>query len=143
MATIVAQKKISVQPVKIRQPEKKASNTPKKVLSEIIEADKTSDFNVYALANAVAMAETQGCKVGYGVTHNNCHGIKSGNTAPCPGTPLGKMCKFKTTKESYEAFVKIWNTWYKTYPTLQQAKVWTGDDKKATWLAAVDQHYKA
>lgn len=80
----------------------------------------------------MSIAETGGCKTGYALTHNNCHGIKSGNTYPC-NAPKGKMCKFKNKEESFIAFKVIWMKWYKTVPTMAQAKNWTGDDRKEDW----------
>lgn len=117
---------------------KQVKKVPKR-LEKLIQA-KVS-FDIYKLANAVAMAETGGCKTGYGASHNNCHWIKHGNTVRCPGVPKGKMCKFKTKQESYEAFVTIWAKWYKTMPNLKIAKAWTGDDKKVSWLYNVNHHY--
>lgn len=49
---------------------KQVKKVPKR-LEKLIQA-KVS-FDIYKLANAVAMAETGGCKTGYGASHNNCH----------------------------------------------------------------------
>lgn len=141
MPTIVANREVKYVAPKKQPVIPVVRENPVTKVEWVIIVKQDNSFSVHALANAVAMAETGGCKKGYWVSHNNCHGIKSWNTAPCPWTPKGSMCRFKTTKESYEAFVIIWNKWYKTYPTLQQAKSWTGDDSKETWLAAVRQHY--
>jgi hypothetical protein len=94
------------------------------------------------LAHAVAVAETSNCTAGYALSHNNCHGIKKGNTYPCklkPGSK-SKMCYFKDRAESFKAFKIIWAKWYKNIPpTRANADIWTGKDRAATWL----KHVKA
>lgn len=98
-------------------------------------------YDIDRLARAVAMAETGNCTKGYWKTHFNCHGIKSGNTYPCPWTPKGKMCKFKDKEESFTAFKVIWMRWYKTLPTHAQAVRWTGADSSTTWRKHVLYYY--
>ena len=74
--------------------------------------------------------------------YNNCHGIKNGNTAPCTKIGRNRMCIYDSTDESYEAFKKIWSTWYKEYPDMRLAIRYSGNDRPATWLASVNQYYK-
>lgn len=94
------------------------------------------------LARAVAIAETSNCTKGYALTHNNCHGIKKGNTYPCKlkAGSRSRMCHFATKEESFVAFKVIWAKWYKNHiPTKANADVWTGKDRADTWL----KHVKA
>jgi len=51
------------------------------------------------------------------------------------------MCIYDSPEESYEAFVIIWSKWYKTFPTLTQAKRWSGNDSADTWLRHVKIAY--
>ena len=104
----------------------------KRVVSKEVDLDK--------LARAVAMAETGGCTKGTGLSKNNCHWIKSGNTYKCK-SPKGTMCHFDTKEESYIAFKVIWARWYKTLPTIKQATVWTGADKADHWRRIVFDEY--
>lgn len=98
------------------------------------------DQDFVNLAKAVAIAETGNCTKGYGLEYNNCFGIKNGNTAPCPKIGRNKMCIYETPEDSYQAFIKIWSTWYKNNPpTLRDAQKWTGNDRAQTWL----KHVKA
>lgn len=132
-------KRISESRPKISVQKKIAPNTPKKVLSEITGTDKS--YNIYALANAVALSETGNCKVWFGKEYNNCFGIKNGNTAPCDKVGRLNMCIYDEPKESYEAFVKIWSTHYQRMPDLKMAEAWTGKDNAKTWLKNVWHHY--
>jgi len=92
------------------------------------------------LARAVAIAETYNCTKGYGVTHNNCFGIKKGNTYPCQTKGKSRMCNFSTKEESFVAFKVIWAKWYKNHiPNKANAIRWTGNDRADTWL----KHVKA
>lgn len=105
--------------------------------AEVI-SDKTNPLD--KLAHAVAIAETSGCTKGYAVTHNNCHGIKKGNTYPCQTKGKSRMCNFSTKEESFVAFKVIWAKWYKNHvPTKANAIRWTGNDRADTWL----KHVKA
>lgn len=124
---------------------------PKKIVKVTPKVEKTekqpkevkidTSFDINKLAKAVAIAETGNCTKGYGKTHNNCHGIKSGNTYKCPWTPKGKMCRFKDREESFTAFKVIWQRWYKTLPTHTQAVRWTGADSSANWRRHVLHFY--
>lgn len=94
------------------------------------------------LAHAVAIAETSNCTKGYALTHNNCHGIKKGNTYPCElkAGSKSKMCNFGTKEESFTAFKVIWGKWYHNPPTLRDAKIWSGNDRPTTWLNNVNNN---
>jgi hypothetical protein len=93
------------------------------------------------LSYAVAVAETSNCTLGYGVSHNNCHGIKKGNTYPCKTKGRSKMCNFATKEESFTAFKVIWKKWYGGMPTLHTAGHWTGNDNAVTWMSNVKSAY--
>lgn len=93
------------------------------------------------LAKAVARHETASCTKGYGKEYNNCHGIKNGNTAPCPKIGRNRMCIYSDPKDSYDAFKKIWSTHYKTFPTLRMAEIYSGKDQSVDWLNNVTKFY--
>lgn len=130
---------------------KKVQQTPVKLkvtVKPVIEAKTVHVGDINAghmpvdldkLARAVAFAESTSCKNAW---KNNCHGIKSGYTYPCK-QKKGEMCQFSDTAESTRAFKVIWSKWYKTFPTRQQALVWTGGDKTDIWLAHVTDYYKS
>jgi hypothetical protein len=105
------------------------------------EALKSTEIDLDKLAYAVAMAETANCTTGMGPTRNNCFGIKNGNTAPCDRMSASRFCIYETPEQSYEAFKKIWSTWYKGFPTIAQARRWTGNDRPHHWLNTVTQYY--
>ena len=76
-------KRIALEKAKEKKPVKVTPKAIKPVLPiKEVKIDTTIDLD--RLAKAVAMAETNNCTKGYGKTHFNCHGIKSGNTYPCP-----------------------------------------------------------
>ena len=94
------------------------------------------------LARAVARHETASCTKGYGVTHNNCHGIKSGKTYPCK-FGKNKMCIFSSKEESFTAFKVIWkNVYGGTLPTIKQAERYSGHHNAQAWHKNVLQFYK-
>ena len=102
----------------------------------------TQEYDITRLASSIAWAETHDCTKGYGKEYNNCFGIKSGNTAPCTKVGRNNMCIYDTPEESYEAFKKIWSTWYKKFPNTTLAKRWTGGDRHNIWLASVKDKYE-
>lgn len=51
------------------------------------------------------------------------------------------MCIYEKPEDSYEAFKKIWSTWYGEMPTLATAKRYSGNDRAHIWLANVTQFY--
>lgn len=109
--------------------------------------NKEENLDYYKLAYAVAMAETHNCTKGYGQTYNNCMGLKSGNTAPCPvkdgKKQIGRnnMCIYDHWSQSYEAFKIVWKRWYKEFPDRALASKWTGNDRPDTWLKHVRYYY--
>jgi hypothetical protein len=109
--------------------------------SPIQQVETETSFNLDALAKAVARHETASCTKGYGVEYNNCFGIKWGKTAPCDNVGRNNMCIYNDPAESYEAFKKIWSTWYGQMPTLRTAQIYSGNDRAHTWLANVTQFY--
>ena len=50
---------------------------------EEINIIKKSELDLDKLAFAIAMSETNNCKLWYWKTYNNCFWIKNWNTAPC------------------------------------------------------------
>ena len=106
-----------------------------------VEHNAKKEFNLDILAKAVARHETASCTKGYGKEYNNCFGIKWGNTAPCDNVGRNKMCIYDHPDESYEAFKKIWSTWYGQMPTLKTAQIYSGNDRAITWLNNVTNFY--
>lgn len=112
----------------------------KKYFPPLIKSSNFADLD--KLAIAVATAETGNCKQGYGKRYNNCFGIKNGSIAPCKRMGINRMCIYNNTKESFEAFKKIWAKGYKgEFPTLAHANAWTGKDRANTWLATATNVY--
>lgn len=110
--------------------------------------NKEENLDYYKLAYAVGRHETGNCKLGYGKMYNNCVGMKSGNTAPCP-TKNGKkqigrnnMCIYDDPKQSYDAFVIVWKRWYKGLPNLEKSKRYSGNDRAEIWMRNVLQFYR-
>lgn len=107
----------------------------------IKEVTINNSYDLDRLAKAVAIAETGNCTKGYWKTYNNCFWIKNWNTAPCPKIGKSKMCIYEKPEDSYEAFKKIWEKWYKWKPNLKTAQRWTGHDNAVRWLSHVNLHY--
>ncbi|MBP7118496.1 glucosaminidase domain-containing protein [Candidatus Woesebacteria bacterium] len=108
--------------------------------TEVKTSSSETAFDIDKLAYAVAMSETHNCTKGYGLTYNNCFGIKNGNTAPCPKIGRNNMCIYEKPEESYAAFKTIWSKWYQGYPTLKSAQKWSGGSGE-NWLKNVKFHY--
>jgi len=103
-----------------------------------------TNIDLSKLAKAVARHETGNCTAGYGKLYNNCHGIKSGRTAPCPRVGKNNMCIYSNPSQSYEAFKKIWPKVYgDRLPTLADAQTYSGRDKARAWLKNVTTFYYA
>ena len=98
-------------------------------------------FDIRRLANAVARHETASCTKWYGASYNNCFGIKNWNTAPCKRIGINRMCIYDTQEESYQAFMKIWQTWYWEMPTLKSAQRYSWNDRAEIWLRNVTNFY--
>lgn len=130
---------VEIPPKVIKTPPAPKKQPTKKIYKDV--SMKETKIDLDRLALAVAKAETGNCTEWYGVTHHNCHGIKSGNTYPCKTRPGSKMCIFKDNEESFIAFKVIWGKWYKTMPNLKTAQIWTGKDKSVSWLYNVNHHY--
>lgn len=103
-------------------------------VSSVIEKNEILEFDIDRLAKAVAQHETWDCKLGYWKEYNNCFWIKNWNTAPCPKIWRNKMCIYEKPEDSYEAFKKIWSTWYKWMPNLEKATRWSWNDRAQIWL---------
>ena len=101
------------------------------VAGPVKEAIQIVPLDINRLAHAVAIAETGNCTTGVGITHTNCFGIRYG----------GKWQKYDSPDDSYTDFKRIWLKSYKTFPTLQQAARWTGNDRVVTWRNRVKLLY--
>lgn len=83
------------------------------------------------LARAVAVAETSGCSRGTGITHLNCFGIREN----------GAFVKFDSHAASFESFKWNWTKSYGGFPTIEDARKWTGSDSAESWLSHVKANY--
>lgn len=91
------------------------------------------------LAYAVGMYETSQCTNPNSPTanaRNNCHGIMmrtddGGRT----------LRTFASTADSAAAFKAIWKGSYGGFPTLAQARTYSGDEMACTWLKNVNRFY--
>lgn len=117
-------------------------NQPEIIIEKDAMPEVKSGVNLDKLAHAVSVAETSGCKKGYALSHNNCFGIKKGNTYPCKTKKGSRMCNFSSQAESFIAFKVIWSKVYGGgFPTRAQAAKWTGNQTPSNWLANVSRHY--
>jgi hypothetical protein len=106
------------------------------------QTDKPNKSEIDKIAYAVAMAETGGCKLGYGKIYNNCVGLKNGKIAPCKKIGKNKMCIYDKPEESIEAFKKVWIIGYGGgFPTKRMAEVYSGNDHADTWLKNVTYYF--
>lgn len=85
------------------------------------------------LAIAVAYHETCGCTCGVGATHNNCFGIRYN----------GDWASYPTKEDSYADFKRIWKKSYGGFPTLAQARKYSGNDRAESWLGRVTRVYNS
>lgn len=94
-------------------------------------------YDPIRLAHAVAYAETgKNCSLGSGRTHLNCFGIYGFNKK-------GRyLVRFKTKEASYDHFNELWARKYKKFPTMKEAKQWTGGDRVQNWLYIVNHYYQ-
>lgn len=116
--------------------------TPKTAKVAAPDRGEPEEVDMQALAKAVAWHETKLCTLGVGEKHNNCFGIKNGNTAPCPRIARNNMCIYEDPKDSYVAFEKIWLAWYAGEPTIEKARRWSGNDNAESWLKNVTAKYE-
>ncbi len=94
------------------------------------------NYDLNCLADAVAVAETNYCQAGSGLSRNNCFGIMA-------WTSEGKryLKSYPTNEGSFDDFKRIWSKHYDTYPTMSLAIKWTGNDNAQTWLSNVNNAY--
>lgn len=52
-----------------------------------------------------------------------------------------KLVVYKSKEESYAAFKELWTNHYGGFPTLAQARKYTGNDNAVAWLAIVKKVY--
>ncbi len=91
------------------------------------------------LAYAVGMYETSQCTNPGSPTanaRNNCHGIMM--RTPDGGRTLRS---FPSTADSAAYFKAIWTKGYGGFPTLAQARTYSGNDRACTWLTQVHRFY--
>jgi hypothetical protein len=99
-------------------------------------------IDIDKLAYAVSMAETHNCTKGYGLSVNNCFGIKNGSIAPCENQLKDRTCIYEKPEESYIAFKKIWTKGYGgRFPTIEDANAWVGKSGRYKWLENVSYYY--
>lgn len=103
--------------------------------SAIVAPPVAKTFDIDQLAYCVAVAETNNCTKGMGVTKNNCFGIMHWPN----GKRTGKT--YLTRDDSYADFKRIWMKSYGSFPTYSMAVKWTGSDNSARWLANVTDCY--
>jgi len=97
---------------------------------------KSGDVDIRKLAYAVAMAETEDCTTGVGVSKNNCHGIIDCKNGPCG------FRAFASKEESYKAFEEIWYRVYRgRFPTIKDAQIYTDNPNPTDWYATVTSVY--
>lgn len=87
------------------------------------------------LSEAVAMAETSGCKKGSAIKYKNCHGIMHWPNG------VRTLVKYNSTEESHAAFMNLWARGYGVYPDINLARKYTGNDNAERWLGIVNQYY--
>ena len=52
-----------------------------------------------------------------------------------------RLKKYNSIEDSFNDFIRIWSKYYKRYPTLAEARKWTGNDAPYTWLNNVNFYY--
>ena len=105
------------------------------MLEEVTPEPKDDLLDLRKLSEAVAVAETSGCKRGAAISNNNCHGIMS-----WPGG-IRTLIKFNSTEESHRAFMDLWSRKYEEFPDIALARKYTGNDNAERWLAIVTNYY--
>lgn len=93
-------------------------------------------FSLDCLAYAIAVAETENCTTGMGVSKNNCFGIMIWPN----GVRTGKW--YANKEASYEDFKDIWSNKYSgQFPSWQEAITWTGNSNPSVWYNNVSSSY--
>ncbi len=103
--------------------------------AETMSAPVANSLDINKLAHCIAVAETNDCTKGMGITKSNCFGVMTWER----GFREGK--RYNNKKESYEDFKRIWLKSYKTFPTYSMAVKWTGNDSARRWLNIVTGCY--
>jgi hypothetical protein len=116
---------------------------PKLLSDEQLEEQNASiepvtGVDISCLAYAVAIAETNDCTTGMGITKSNCHGLMEW---PAWNNYQRTGRTFASKDESYAAFRELWETKYGGYPTWQQAVVYTGNDNPSVWYGNMESAY--
>ena len=93
--------------------------------------------NLNKLALAVAVAETENCTTGTGVSKNNCHGIFQCTAGGC--API----HFASKEDSFRAFKSLWMRSYgNRFPTIADARRYVGSDA-VEWYQTVVEVYNS
>lgn len=88
-----------------------------------------------SVCEAISIAETSGCTRGSAITHNNCFGIMTWETGQ------REFKRYNTTEESFRDCERIWSAYYGgRIPTIEDAKVWTGQDRYQNWYNIVTSY---
>ena len=97
---------------------------------------KEAPFNLDKLALAVACHETKCGTKGSAVSHNNAFWIMTWDKN-------GKRSfkRYEKIEDSYTDFKRIWSSYYGGFPTLKQAKRYSGNDRSEIWLNNVKHFY--
>lgn len=95
----------------------------------------TQALDLDKLAYAVSCAETACGKDGTARKRNNLHGIM------CWKNKKRYPCYFSSPEASTQRFKEIWAKSYKVFPTMKEARRWTGNDSPERWLQAVNQYF--
>ena len=127
---------------KIAEPVKPV--VPKTVVKPIIKSVEKSlptkatndTFNLDKLSRAVACHETKCGTRWSALTHNNAFGIMTWDK-----NWKRSFKRYATLNDSYIDFKRIWSSYYGGFPTLKQAKRYSGNDRAETWLYNVKFFY--
>ncbi len=97
---------------------------------------KEAPFNLDKLALAVSCHETKCGTKGSAVSHNNAFWIMTWDKN-------GKRSfkRYEKIEDSYTDFKRIWSSYYGGFPTLKQAKRYSGNDRSEIWLNNVKHFY--
>lgn len=105
---------------------------------DIMPEDAPKTYDIDKLAKAIAIAETNNCTKGVGLTYNNCHALMEWDSQG-----IRHPRKYDYPEESYEDFKEIWTKYYDAFPTYEMAQRYTGNDSPDTWLENVTYWYSS
>lgn len=120
----------------LKRPGQDVKLPPVAPIIEKSEQPEVQALNYDKFYEAVAKAESGNCSTKWHKAAKNCVSIMAWTK--------GKrhLRQFSSIAESKSYFVKLWKTRYgNKFPTLKEAKKYTGNDKAAIWLSIVKKHY--